>query len=126
MSTLLEELTAEADFVLLDSAPVLDVADSLTLGSIVHTVLLVTDAQVTSRSALHRARRELEQVGASVVGAVLNRFDPARGSPSPGYIGYRYSYSAPVEPPESFSAAQKMSSESGAPSESLPRFGRSS
>ncbi|HEX8098813.1 MAG TPA: polysaccharide biosynthesis tyrosine autokinase [Actinomycetota bacterium] len=92
MGELLDELRSMADFVIIDSAPVLVVADSLALAPRVDGVLVVADAQGTSRGALASARVQLEQVGATLIGAVLNNFDPSKAKTHPYYYRYQYRY----------------------------------
>ena len=95
MGELIEELREVADFVILDTAPALLVADALALAPLVDGVLFVADAEATHRGAVAQAREQLEQVGAPLIGSVFNNFDPAkaRGTTSYGYYGaYRYRY----------------------------------
>jgi tyrosine-protein kinase Etk/Wzc len=61
-----------ADLVLIDSPPVLAVADSLPLTTLVDGVLLVVRAGVTQRSALVQAKQQLDRIGAPLIGIVLN------------------------------------------------------
>lgn len=89
MAAMLEEMRTLADFVVIDSAPVLVVSDSLAMAALVDGVLFVAEAQSTDRQAVSRARNQLEQVGAPVVGAVMNNFDPSK---SGGGYSYRYYY----------------------------------
>ncbi|MDP9302156.1 MAG: hypothetical protein M3P43_14880, partial [Actinomycetota bacterium] len=89
MAEMLEEMRTLADFVVIDSAPVLVVSDSLAMAALVDGVLFVTEAQKTDRQAVSRARNQLEQVGAPVVGAIMNNFDPSK---SGGGYSYRYYY----------------------------------
>jgi succinoglycan biosynthesis transport protein ExoP len=89
MAAMLEEMRTLADFVIIDSAPVLVVSDSLAMAALVDGVLFVSEAQNTDRQAVSRARNQLEQVGAPVVGAVMNNFDPSK---SGGGYSYRYYY----------------------------------
>jgi non-specific protein-tyrosine kinase len=98
MGGLLEQLREVADFVILDSAPILVVADALTLAPFVDAVLFVADAEHTTRGAVIHARNQLEQVNADVIGAVLNNFDPAKAKSSPYYYSYYYTYRS-EEPP---------------------------
>lgn len=97
MGELIEELSEVADFVILDTAPVLLVADALAIAPLSDGVLLVVDAENTHRGAVIQAREQLEQVGAPMIGAVLNNFDPSKArSPYYGYYGsywHRYRYS---------------------------------
>lgn len=95
MGELIEELREVADFVILDTAPVLLVADALALAPLVDGILFVVDAESTHRGAVAQSREQLEQVGAPLIGSIFNNFDPAkaRGYSSYGYYGaYRYRY----------------------------------
>jgi Mrp family chromosome partitioning ATPase len=51
---------------------------------------MVVDAENTHRGAVVQAREQLEQVGAPLIGAVLNNFDPAKARSQ--YYGYYGSY----------------------------------
>jgi capsular exopolysaccharide synthesis family protein len=90
MKHLLADLRGLADFVLVDSPPLLAVSDSGVLAPMTDGVLFVADARRANRSAIEQARYELQLLGAPIIGVVLNNFDPRRfrtyGS------GYRYSY----------------------------------
>jgi receptor protein-tyrosine kinase len=95
MGELIVELREVADFVIVGTAPILLVADALSLAPLVEGVLFVADSEVTTRGAVSHAREQLEQVGAPILGAVFNNFDPskARGYyPYYGYYPYRYRY----------------------------------
>jgi capsular exopolysaccharide synthesis family protein len=73
MHDLLEQLAQSADLVLIDSPPVLPVADAAALAPMVDGVLLVLEAGHARRQAAVRAADSLHQVGARLVGVVLNR-----------------------------------------------------
>jgi polysaccharide biosynthesis transport protein len=93
MRQMLNELGDGVDFVILDSAPVLGVADALTMAPLVDAVLLVADAQRTSRGAVRQARQHLDQVEAAVAGGVFNNFDPSKPRAYPDreyYYTYKY------------------------------------
>ncbi|MDP8956172.1 MAG: polysaccharide biosynthesis tyrosine autokinase [Actinomycetota bacterium] len=92
MGELLDDLKEIADFVIIDSAPILVVADSLALAPRVDGVLVIADAQATSRAAVTTAHNQLEQVGATLIGAVLNNFDPSKAKTYPYYYRYQYRY----------------------------------
>ena len=92
MASLLHKIRESADFVIVDTSPVLASADPLALASMVDGVLLVADAGKTSRHAVIRARENLEQVGARIMGCVLNDFDPAHARSYEPYVYRRYSY----------------------------------
>jgi tyrosine-protein kinase len=85
----LGEIASRYDFVIVDSAPILPVADSVALSRVVDGVLFVTQANRTSKRELRDALGRLERIGAPVFGVVLNRF---RGGAREGGYGYGYSY----------------------------------
>ena len=89
MASLIQFLRGEFDVILLDSAPVLPVADSLVLAQFAETVLFVIRSGKTEKAVAQDAVRRLRRVGARVRGLVLNDFDPGVGS----YSSDRYSVS---------------------------------
>jgi capsular exopolysaccharide synthesis family protein len=84
MSACLEECARVADRVVIDSSPVMLVSDALALAPQVDGVVLVVDARTTSRDFVLRVRGGLEQIGAPLVGAVLNRSKNKAGEAYPG------------------------------------------
>ena len=68
----LTSLQAEADVVLVDAPPGLPVTDALVLSGRVDATLVVCVSGATSRKDLARTMELLGQVGAPVLGAVLN------------------------------------------------------
>jgi capsular exopolysaccharide synthesis family protein len=68
----------QADFVIIDGPPIEPVADSLVLADLVDGVLLVADAQEGTRAGVSRTRHQLEQVGGTILGGVLNRVHESR------------------------------------------------
>lgn len=63
----------QADFVIIDGPPIEPVADSLVLADLVDGVVMVADAQDGTGASVARARHQLEQVGGTILGGVLNR-----------------------------------------------------
>jgi polysaccharide biosynthesis transport protein len=86
MRSLVDDLGGRFDIVLIDSPPVLPVADALILSGYVDAVLLVVAAGHTRRGELRRATEKLAQANAPVVGTVLNK-----ATAQDGY-GYGYGY----------------------------------
>jgi Mrp family chromosome partitioning ATPase len=78
MRELLIWLKANADFVLIDTPPVLGMADTMSLAPMVDAVILVASAGHVSEGALQESLYRLEGVEARVIGAVLNKYDPSR------------------------------------------------
>jgi capsular exopolysaccharide synthesis family protein len=86
LADVLQGLQAEADIVILDSPPVMAVADATILASRVDGVLLLAESGGTRRSVAQRARDALKKVNAPLLGVVLNRVPSRRG----GRYGYYY------------------------------------
>jgi len=72
----MEELKGEWDVVLVDCPPVLPVADAVIMSTYVDGVLLVYQVGKIARGVLKRAKQQLDNVGASVWGVVLNDLTP--------------------------------------------------
>lgn len=73
MHALLEETVAGYDFVIIDTPPVLSVADAGLLAPITDGALIVVDAKHTRQAALTSAMTGLEDAGGRITGMVLNR-----------------------------------------------------
>lgn len=103
MKELIEEACKKYDHVIIDGPPVLLVSDSLVLATQVDGVILVTRAAANTKGALKRAREQLVNVGARVLGGVLNGAQVRPG----GYFRRQYrefydyssDYAAPRELP---------------------------
>jgi capsular exopolysaccharide synthesis family protein len=103
MGELVADLRDVSDFVIIDTSPILPVADALVLAPLVDGILLVADASSTTRSAVTHTRELLDQVDARLVGAVFNDYDPSRDRGGAGYYGYgyrRYGYYGDPEAPQ--------------------------
>ena len=81
---LLMQLVGQADVVLVDCPPVLAVADGEILSRMVDGVLLVIQSERTYKNAARHAVINLQQMGANLLGVVLNAV------PSKGYGYYQY------------------------------------
>ena len=68
-----ESLRDSVDIVVVDSPPVLPVADALVLSSMADATLLVANAERTRRNELVGAFEALDQAGARLVGTILNQ-----------------------------------------------------
>jgi len=92
---LLQRLHAEFEYVLMDSPPILSVADSRILATFVDAVILVTRAYETPYEAVRRARSLLYGAGARILGVTLNNVSPHRegyGGKYGYYQQYGYGY----------------------------------
>lgn len=73
MKSLLEDAAARYDFVILDSPPVLSVADANLLAPLMDGAIIVVDAGKTRRTPLANAAASLESSGGRIIGVVLNK-----------------------------------------------------
>jgi succinoglycan biosynthesis transport protein ExoP len=80
MKDMLSETSQVFDVVLLDSAPVLAVIDSIILSSLVDSVVLVVRPRKTRRKQFLNAATELRRVRAKVLGVIINGADLRRES----------------------------------------------
>jgi capsular exopolysaccharide synthesis family protein len=81
MSDLLTRLTAFADFVLIDTPPLLAASEAAALAKIADGVLFVIDPRRVQKHTVEQARLQLQLVGAHVIGVVVNNYDPRRFRP---------------------------------------------
>jgi receptor protein-tyrosine kinase len=89
---MLETLESQADILLLDCPPVLPVTDAAAVSRHVDACLLIVSAEGSHARLVARALEILRQVGAPVLGSVLNKVatDGAYGYP------YKYRYYQPA------------------------------
>nr|WP_306254571.1 CpsD/CapB family tyrosine-protein kinase [Ornithinimicrobium cryptoxanthini] len=94
MERLLERLSKDYDYVVIDAPPVLAVTDAAVLSTLADGTIVVVGVGVVKRDTLSRAIAALERVDANVLGVVLNRL-PVKG---PDAYAYDYqSYRPGVE-----------------------------
>jgi capsular exopolysaccharide synthesis family protein len=72
MRQVVEMLSKNFDYVLIDSPPVASFADSLILSSMVEGVIVVVKAGFTAREMAQRTKMHLQSVGAKILGVVIN------------------------------------------------------
>lgn len=90
MKTVLHEAVENYDTVLLDSPPLLSVADGRILSTLVEGSVLVVRGGVTPRDVSRRALDYAQSVGAHVIGVVLNNLDTSVHDGYYRYYGPRY------------------------------------
>jgi capsular exopolysaccharide synthesis family protein len=91
LSKLLERLAKEFDVVLMDSPPILHMADARVLAGQSDGAILVFRAGMTTRDQAMSACNLFEHDGVRLVGTILNDFDPiAEGQPNYYSSYYRY------------------------------------
>ena len=86
MSDALALLRKHFDVIVLDSPPVLPVTDAVLLAHLADAVVLVMNGNKSPRELARRARDQLMQAGANIVGIVVNNAGPDWGS------AYLYDY----------------------------------
>ncbi len=86
MGALLEELKEKFQIVLLDTPPVIAVADAVILGGKVDGVVLVVASHQTHREMLNKAYGILKKGKVNLIGAILNKY------PLPSQKSYYYDY----------------------------------
>jgi capsular exopolysaccharide synthesis family protein len=87
MIELLDHLRDHFDFIIVDTPPVLTFSDAMPVATHCDGTLLVAMADKTDRRAYDHAADVLREVGAVLLGSVLNRFDAESSA-----YGYSYSY----------------------------------
>jgi capsular exopolysaccharide synthesis family protein len=88
-----KRLATDFETVLIDSPPLLPVADPLVLSSYADAVLMVVMVGLTTRAEVDRASELLEQADAHPTGIVLNRATRRSANTSQYGYGYKYRYS---------------------------------
>jgi capsular exopolysaccharide synthesis family protein len=106
----LREIVGQFDYVLVDSAPIHAVGDTLLICEFFQSTLMVVHAGKTPAQACVRAIRMLANSGAKVTGFILNRLPPRTGF---GYNPYYYYYQSTDKYGEPYgtTAGQSVSSE---------------
>lgn len=82
----LEALSRSADYIVIDSPPLLPVSDSVVLAGLADLTMLVVTARTTARRSVRRSIEMLDQVNAPLGGIVFN------GVGHEGTYGYGYGY----------------------------------
>lgn len=91
MTQLIEELSARFDLVLLDSPPVLGLADSPLMAALVDGVVIVIQSDRSRRGSLKASLRRLRSMRTNILGGVLTKFDSTNmGNRYSEYYGYNY------------------------------------
>lgn len=94
MADLLNLLALQADVVLLDTPPVLPVADTLVIGRLAAGAILVVEAGRTPVPSVLQTKSALTRNQTRLLGMVLNRSESSEAA-----VGYGYDYRAPTDPP---------------------------
>ncbi|MBE0659129.1 MAG: polysaccharide biosynthesis tyrosine autokinase [Bryobacteraceae bacterium] len=82
----MQEIREEYDMVVIDTPPALQIPDARLIGRLADGIILVVRAGQTTRDAAIAVSERLRQDGVTLLGTVLNDWDP-KNSPA-GYYGY--------------------------------------
>ena len=93
MRALIREASKEYKFVVVDSPPLLNLADSRILATLVDGVILVVGGGITPRELVHRAYVSALDAGSHVLGATINFADI-----NSGYYSSAYHQEKPARP----------------------------
>ena len=88
LARIVSDMSDDADYVLLDSSPILLIPDNLYIAAAADGIVLVVGVGTTRLRDLMRAKQLLERAGTPIVGLVLNR------TPLKDVNGYYKQYSA--------------------------------
>ena len=71
----IEVLKSQYDYIIVDTAPILPVADTLSIASVADTIILVVRSDFTKIAGLINAKKKIQSVSKSEITTVLNYFD---------------------------------------------------
>jgi capsular exopolysaccharide synthesis family protein len=99
MNEILAQVKDSYDIVLIDSSPVLPTTDAVIVATKADGVVMIYQVGQVARGALKRAKTQLENAKATVIGVVLNGLKPETGKDYKdyGYYGYYYGYGSESE-----------------------------
>lgn len=91
MEQIVQDLARDYDVVVIDSPPILGLADAPALSALADGVIFVVESDRSRRGSLKTALRRLRAMRPILLGAVLTKFDPTRsGNRYSEYYGYQY------------------------------------
>jgi polysaccharide biosynthesis transport protein len=97
IATLLNEAYRRYDRVVIDSAPLLGISDTLLLATQVHAVCLVIRGHRTPRKNIQRALEMLQRAESPILGVILNGLVASRSDYYSDYYHYDYRAKAPAK-----------------------------
>jgi len=108
MDIVISEVRDEYDIVLFDCSPTLPATDSAVLGRKVDGIVLVYAVGKVSRGSLRRTKNQLDNVKASVIGAVLNGIRSETSADFQDYKYKEYSYTYETDEEEEGTGIDKI------------------
>lgn len=88
MKELILSLKDHFDMILLDSSPIMPVTDGLILSQIVDGTIVIVSLGSTEKDAFKKTMLSLENIGANILGTVINKASSKAGY----YVNYEYEY----------------------------------
>jgi capsular exopolysaccharide synthesis family protein len=107
MLALLDQMSSQFDYILIDAPPLLPVTDAAVLSKLTSGAIVIAAAARTKRSELASALTSLEHVGSKTLGIVVTML-PTNGPDSYGYASYT-AYHSDTEPPVTPKKAWRLS-----------------
>jgi len=93
LGDLIARLQERFDHVIVDSSPVIGLADAPLVAAAVDSVIYIVEARAVPAGAARRALQRLETAQANVVGIILTKFEPRHAHLGYGYgYGFEYKY----------------------------------
>lgn len=121
IQAILGALSDEFDFVILDSPPVLAMADAVILGSQVDSVLLIASSGSIRRGDLREAIKRMQETASHILGIALNRLDPTKNNYYTYYTDYEVVEDAGGRPNGNGHGSYNARAGKGAPWRRRPR-----
>lgn len=88
MKQMIDKLSANYDYILVDTSPVGIVTDACLVASVLDGVLFLVRQYKTEKDTLSKSLRQLQNAGVQLMGFVINGYEDERI----GYSKYRYKY----------------------------------
>ncbi len=92
MKKLIEDMRKEFDIIIIDSPPVLSASDSLEIAPITDGVVMVVKAGSTPIPSVQTAMTQISDVGAKIIGCILNNVDFQKEDYYYSYYRYYHHY----------------------------------
>jgi len=94
MENFIREAKSRYDRILIDSPPVVGLADSLVIGTKCDGVIFLIQARHISRNLIKKAKQRMLETGLKVLGVIINKVDLEREDPAYRYFtqGYYHGY----------------------------------
>lgn len=89
MENVIQYLSEKFDYILFDTPPVSVVTDAAVLSRFTDGVVFVVRHNYTTLETAKFAKKNLENVGATIIGSVLNNFKPDKSNKSYDYYNYK-------------------------------------